>query len=146
MTPALRWAAMRAILMFHQLWGTKSQQDCVHKPQPFWWKRTAKAESSRGPSVLNWLTSPLAGHCLWYLPITAGKGQGCGPSLKDPTSPLSSTLPHAGEQSSSGIRHGNWLKLKPLGGPGAKQNTSRPWNTWHKSVVSLVETGRRELH
>ena len=32
MTPALRWAVMRAILMFHQLWGTKSQ-DSVHKPQ-----------------------------------------------------------------------------------------------------------------
>ena len=31
MTPALRWAAMRAILMFR---GTKSQ-DSVHKPQPF---------------------------------------------------------------------------------------------------------------
>ena len=31
--PALRWAAMRAIqLMFHSLWGTKSQ-DSVHKPQ-----------------------------------------------------------------------------------------------------------------
>ena len=34
MTPALRWAAMRAILMFHYLWGTQSQ-DSVHKPQPF---------------------------------------------------------------------------------------------------------------
>ena len=26
MTPALRWAAMKAILMFHSLWGTKSKQ------------------------------------------------------------------------------------------------------------------------
>ena len=32
MTPTLRWAATRAILMFHQLWGTKSQ-DGVHRPQ-----------------------------------------------------------------------------------------------------------------
>ena len=32
MTPALRWAAMRAILMFRSLRGTKSQ-DSVHKPQ-----------------------------------------------------------------------------------------------------------------
>ena len=32
MTPALRWAAMRAILMFNYLWGTKSQ-DSVHRPQ-----------------------------------------------------------------------------------------------------------------
>ena len=34
MTPALRWAVMRAILMFHQLWGIKSQ-DSVHRPQLF---------------------------------------------------------------------------------------------------------------
>ena len=41
--PALRWAAMRAILMFHYLWGSKSQ-DCVHmhKPQPFWRERRAR--------------------------------------------------------------------------------------------------------
>jgi len=30
--PALRWAVMRAILMFHYLWRIKSQ-DSVHKPQ-----------------------------------------------------------------------------------------------------------------
>ena len=33
MTPALRWAAMRAILMFHSLWGPKPQ-DSVHKNEP----------------------------------------------------------------------------------------------------------------
>ena len=32
MTYALSWAAMRAVLMFHQLGGTKSQ-DNVHRPQ-----------------------------------------------------------------------------------------------------------------
>ena len=32
MMPAWRWAAMRAILMFHSLWWTKSQ-DSVHRPQ-----------------------------------------------------------------------------------------------------------------
>ena len=32
MTPALRWAAMRAILMFHERSGTKSH-DSVHIPQ-----------------------------------------------------------------------------------------------------------------
>ena len=32
MTSALRWAAMRAVLMFRWLWGTKSP-DRVHKPQ-----------------------------------------------------------------------------------------------------------------
>ena len=50
MTHALRWAAMRAILMFSYLWGTKSQ-DCVHKPQPFWREKRAEAESSRGTSA-----------------------------------------------------------------------------------------------
>ena len=35
MTPALRWAPVRAIIMFHdKLWGTKSQAS-VHIPQPF---------------------------------------------------------------------------------------------------------------
>ena len=32
LTPALRWAAMRDILMFHNCRGTKSQ-DSVHRPQ-----------------------------------------------------------------------------------------------------------------
>ena len=32
MTSALRWAAMRAVLMFHKLRGTKSQ-DSVHRLQ-----------------------------------------------------------------------------------------------------------------
>ena len=32
MTPPLNWAAMRAILMFHSLWRTKSQ-DSIHRPQ-----------------------------------------------------------------------------------------------------------------
>ena len=40
MTPALRWATMRTNLMFHELWGTKSQGS-VHKPQ------LSKREDSR---------------------------------------------------------------------------------------------------
>ena len=32
MTPALRWAAMRTVLTFHKLRGTKSQ-DTVHRPR-----------------------------------------------------------------------------------------------------------------
>ena len=37
MTSALRWAAKRAILVFHyEVMDTESQsQDSVHKPQPF---------------------------------------------------------------------------------------------------------------
>ena len=41
---------MGVILIFHSLWGTKSQ-DCVHKPQPFWREWRAKVESSWGPSA-----------------------------------------------------------------------------------------------
>ena len=50
MTPALRWAAMRAILMFQKEMMTKSQ-DSVHKPQSFWREGRAEAESSRCPSA-----------------------------------------------------------------------------------------------
>ena len=51
MIPALRWAAMRAILMFQsRKWWTKSQ-DSVHKPQPFWRERRAEAVLNRGPSA-----------------------------------------------------------------------------------------------
>ena len=48
--PTLRWATMRDILLFHWLWGTKSQ-DSIHKLQPFWRERRTEAESSRGPSA-----------------------------------------------------------------------------------------------
>ena len=75
MTSALRWAAMRAILMFHQLRGAKSQ-DSVHKPQPFRRERKAEAESNRGPSAYQPNALPLGqtgshngrnnnGHFLW---------------------------------------------------------------------------------
>ena len=46
MTPALRWAAMRAIL----LWWTKSQ-DSLHKPQPFWREKRVEAELNWAPSA-----------------------------------------------------------------------------------------------
>ena len=39
---ALRWAAIGAVLLFHYLWGTKSQ-DSVHKPQPFWREKRASS-------------------------------------------------------------------------------------------------------
>ena len=49
--PALRWAAMRAILTFqYWKWWTKSQ-DSVHKPQLFWKERRAEAVSNRGSSA-----------------------------------------------------------------------------------------------
>ena len=50
---------MRAIFWcFHSLWGTKSQ-DSVHKPQPFWRRRWAEAESNRGPSAYHPNALPL---------------------------------------------------------------------------------------
>ena len=49
MTPALRWAVMRAILLFHLLLGTNSQ-DSVHRPQ-FFMTRWAEAESNWGLSA-----------------------------------------------------------------------------------------------
>ena len=51
MTSALRWAAMRAILMFQQEVMVAKSQDSVHKPQPFWRERRAEAVSNRGPSA-----------------------------------------------------------------------------------------------
>ena len=57
MIPALRWAAMRAILMFQQEVMDKVTRQCpqtrdsVHKPQPFWRERRAEAVSNRGPSA-----------------------------------------------------------------------------------------------
>ena len=44
MTPALRWAAMRAVLMFHQLQGTKSQ-DSVQKTQSLFEEKRNLAEA-----------------------------------------------------------------------------------------------------
>ena len=78
--------------MFHELWGTKSQ-DCVHKLQPFWRERRAEAESRRGPFVLNRLTFSLAGRHLWYLTITTGKRRGCGWVYVE-SAPLSLTHTH----------------------------------------------------
>ena len=48
MVPALRWAAMGAILMFHNCKGQTDKS--VHKP-PFWRERRAEEVSNRGPSA-----------------------------------------------------------------------------------------------
>ena len=55
MVSTLRCAAMRAISMFHKLWGTKSQ-DSVHRPQLL-----KRKESRSGPSAYQPNASPL-GH------------------------------------------------------------------------------------
>ena len=50
-TFALRWAAMRAILMFHNCEG-QSHKNSVHRPQLLKRKkRRAEADSNRGPSA-----------------------------------------------------------------------------------------------
>ena len=41
-------------------------------------KKESQSRIKLRPFCLNWLTSPLVVHHLWYLVITAGKGQGCG--------------------------------------------------------------------
>ena len=51
MTLALRWAARRAILMFHLLWRTKSQ-DSVHRPH------LLKRKESRNGFKLRFLRLP----------------------------------------------------------------------------------------
>ena len=50
MTSALRWAAMRAILMFQLEVMDKVTRQCP-KPQPFRRERRAEAVSNRGPSA-----------------------------------------------------------------------------------------------
>ena len=49
MTPALRWAAMRAILMFHNCEGQSHKT--VSTDHNFWSERRAEADSNRGPSA-----------------------------------------------------------------------------------------------
>ena len=44
MVPALKWAAMRDILMFYKLWGAKPQES-VHRHN-FWREGKAEAESN----------------------------------------------------------------------------------------------------
>ena len=49
MTPALRWAAMRAILMFHNCEGQSHKT--VFTDHNFGKERRAEADSNRGPSA-----------------------------------------------------------------------------------------------
>ena len=49
MTPALRWAAMRAILMFHNCEGQSHKT--VSTDFNFWRERRTEADSNRGPSA-----------------------------------------------------------------------------------------------
>ena len=49
MTPALRWAAMRAILKFHYFEGQSDRT--VSTYHNFWRERRAEADSNRGPSA-----------------------------------------------------------------------------------------------
>ena len=49
MTSAVRWAAMRAILMFHNCEGQSHKT--VSIDHSFWRERRAEADSNRGPSA-----------------------------------------------------------------------------------------------
>ena len=58
MTSALRWAAMRAILMFHNCEGQNHKT--VSTDYNFWSERRAKADSNRGPSAYQPTALPLS--------------------------------------------------------------------------------------
>ena len=78
MTPALRWAAMKAILMFHNCEGQSHKT--VSTNHNVWRERRAKAESSRGPSAYQPDALPL-GHtgsivlidCCWSVALRPQK-------------------------------------------------------------------------
>ena len=57
MTPALRWAVMRAILMFHNCEG--QSQKIVSTNHNFWRERRAEADSNRSPSAYQPSALPL---------------------------------------------------------------------------------------
>ena len=57
MTPALRWAAMRAILMFHNCEGQSHKT--VSTDHNLWRERRAEADSNRGPSAYQPTALPL---------------------------------------------------------------------------------------
>ena len=57
MTSALRWAAMRAILMFHNC--EVQSHKTVSTDHNFWSERRTEADSNRGPSAYQPTTLPL---------------------------------------------------------------------------------------
>ena len=57
MTPALRWAATRAILMFHNCEGRSHKT--VSTDHNVWRERRAEADSNRGPSAYQLNALPL---------------------------------------------------------------------------------------
>ena len=57
MTPALRWAVMRAILMFHNCEGQSHKT--VSTDHNFWRERRAEADSNRSPSAYQPRALPL---------------------------------------------------------------------------------------
>ena len=68
MTSELRWAAMRAILIFHNCEG--QSHNALSTDHNIWRERRAEADSSRSPSayqpnalpLLNWVTGSPGGH------------------------------------------------------------------------------------
>ena len=74
MTPALRWAAMTAILMFHNCQGQSHKT--VSTDHSCWREKRAEADSNRGPSAYQPNALPLgqSGWQLWLLPHNYFKG------------------------------------------------------------------------
>ena len=63
MTSALRWAAMRAILMFQEEVMDKVTRQCPQATTFFWRERRAEAVSNRGPSAYQPNALPLGQTC-----------------------------------------------------------------------------------
>ena len=70
MTPALRWAAMRAILMFHNCEGQSHKT--VSTDHNFSRERRAEADSNRGPSAYQPTASTLGqtGSTNWAMKVS----------------------------------------------------------------------------
>ena len=71
MTPALRWAAVRAILMFHNCEGQSHKT--VSTDHNFWRERRAEADSNRGHLLTtrpDWLTPILFSSSLHFIWLT----------------------------------------------------------------------------
>ena len=70
MIPALRWAVMRAILMFRNCDGQSHKT--VSTDHNFWRERRAEAVSNRGPSAYQTNALPL-GHAFMLLNVHGGE-------------------------------------------------------------------------
>ena len=127
MTHALRWAAMKAILMFQSLRGTKSQ-DSVHRPQLLKRKESRSGFESRSLCLTarpNWLTCPyLSGR---FLECGRSATASYGPAATKRT-PCRPSSPWRTARSSSPARSGT-SSARPAAPSTGAACTWRAWPT-----------------